>query len=74
MVLYVGREVRVSTRALPVKARGKTGRIIALSSSVPLRFYGVEIGDNPPWRVVVQESDLLPLEGCQEVSKGLKEA
>ena len=73
MVLYVGREVRVSTRALPVHARGKTGRIIAVSYSVPPRFHSVEINDNPPWRAVVKEADLLPLEDCQEGSEGLKE-
>jgi len=73
MVLYVGRQVRVSARALPINARGKTGRVVALSYSVPPRFYTVEINDNPPWRVVIQESDLLPLEGRQEESDRLKE-
>ena len=73
MVLYVGRKVRVSIQALQVHARGKTGRIIAVSYSVPPRFYSVEINDNPPWRVVVKEADLLPLEGYQEGGEGLKE-
>jgi hypothetical protein len=73
MVLYVGRRVRVSTRALPINARGKTGRVVAVSYSVPPRFYTVEIHDNPPWRVAVHESDLLPLEGHQEEGDRPKE-